>query len=204
MTPTLRRPQRITTGLLVPLVMILSPACTPNDSEPTPSTTSGGSTLPASSSSANAPAPRSSSENAPPSRRTTGKDVALVDFSADRSLDDYEQAAVPVDAWPSEQVLSDASPEEVTKATQGFASQLTEDQVMVVGETSACLLLAVWALPHPDQVVVGWEPHPNLTCVRAVPYTLLFAVPREGINSEGSWSYGDEPAVKMLVCGGSS
>lgn len=74
----------------------------------------------------------------------------------------------------------------------------TAGHVVVPATIDLCELIAVWALPHPDRVIVGFEEHPQIDCVRAVVYTAIFVIPDSGENSQGAWTYSAVPDVESV------
>jgi hypothetical protein len=131
--------------------------------------------------------PSATNPLAPPSRRTDVDDVDLVAGTGRDFPNGYNRAAVPVDAWAARTVLVGQANLQVQQAHADLTVGV--DDVVVTARISSCELISVWALPHPDQVVVGFEEYPSLTCVQNLEYTVLFVVPLSGVNSEGEWAY---------------
>jgi hypothetical protein len=130
------------------------------------------------------PGDKDPAEPAPSSRRTELADVDLLDPSSPGGS--FPRAAVPVEAFPAADVLVEPADSDV----EAVAVALAEDgHVVIPAVIETCTLVAVWALPRPEELVVGYEEHPNIDCVRSVPRTVLFTIPVTGENSEGAWDY---------------
>lgn len=139
-------------------------------------------------------APRETSNPDVVSRRTTTDDVAVDLADRGRFIEGYERSAVPVDAWPASLLtvngeLFDLENEEPIPLTGA---------VLVSAEFVACEVIAVWALPQPDQVAVGYEEHPGVDCDAPNDVVATFSIPRSGLNSEGDWDYVTDPPVELL------
>lgn len=209
-TPAMTQRRRSRTvlalGSLLTVGALLT-ACT-GDPEPGPTPTSRTATEPGDESGAPAPSagtpgstPESTAEGTPGpnTRRTTEQDVELTGPGVPEVAEGYARAAVPIDAWPVARVLLDAGDEAVASAAAELAEAGAPGSTVVTAHVEACALISAWALPHPERVVLGYEPHPSLTCVRAVDHTILAVVPTEGLNSEGAWSYGAAPEVQTQL-----
>ncbi len=160
--------------------------------EPETSTTSGqpGTTT---------PSPIGTSDPTVVSRRTEGIDVLVLSDGVELPSD-YSQAAVPVDAFAaarltiSEVDASDAPPPPFGNLN-AEAPDALDPIVDVTVDIRSCRLVAVWVLPHPDEIVVGYEEYPELTCAVPLMHTIEFEIPRIGKNSEGDWDYTVVPPV---------
>ena len=128
---------------------------------------------------------------APRSGQTTLADVDLL------SPDDpggFPRAPVPDDAFAASEVVVEATPAEVEAI--GLDLQTDGHWVNAV-EIETCTLIAVWALPNPSDLLVGYEEHPAIDCVRAVPRTVFFVIPMTGENGQGTWTYETAPAIDL-------
>ena len=148
------------------------------------------------------PAPIETSDPTVVSRRTEGLDVLVLPDGVELPPD-YTQAAVPVDAFAatrltiSEAIASD--PPLPQFGNLGAEPLTAIDLIVDVSiDIRACRLVAVWVLPHPDEIVVGYEEYPELTCAVPLMHTVEFEVPRTGNNSEGEWDYSTVPWVVPL------
>lgn len=129
---------------------------------------------------------------APPSRRTTIDDVSVFDPSSPDG--DFPRAAVPVDAYAASEVLDEPTDGEVEATVSALE---TDGHVVIPVVVETCTLVAVWALPHPGELVVGYEEHPNVDCIRSVPRTAVFTLPVAGENSEGEWDFAEPYDVTL-------
>lgn len=173
-----------------------SEASAPGASEP------GDSTVIATSPAITIPVPIETSDPTVISRRTEGLDVLVLPDGVELPPD-YIQAAVPVDAFAavrltiSEVVAND--PQVPQFGGMGVEpSTALDPNVDVSVDIRACRLVAVWVLPHPDEIVVGYEEYPELTCTVPLIHRVEFEVPRTGKNSEGEWDYSIVPWVVPL------
>lgn len=135
---------------------------------------------------------KESADPAPPSRRTTIDDVDLVDPATPDH--EFPRAAVPVDAYPAGEVLTEPSDAEVAAEVSALEA---DGHVVIPVVVETCTLVAVWALPHPGELVVGYEEHPDVDCIRSVPRTAVFTVPVAGENSEGEWNFAEPYDVTL-------
>jgi hypothetical protein len=133
-----------------------------------------------------------SGDPAPPSRRTTIDDVSVFDPSSPDG--DFPRAAVPVDAYAASEVLDEPTDGEVEATVSALE---TDGHVVIPVVVETCTLVAVWALPHPGELVVGYEEHPNVDCIRSVPRTAVFTLPIAGENSEGEWDFAEPYDVTL-------
>ncbi|MBH0053753.1 hypothetical protein I6E74_06150 [Salinibacterium sp. SWN139] len=131
-----------------------------------------------------------SSDSTLTTRRMTVDDVTIADLTASPLPDGYAQSAVSVDAWPAVDVLVDATDAEVVQARGELAATLGGADIVITAEVASCELIAVWVLPQPDSLRVGHETNPSAVgCSAPTTYDVLFAIPKAGTNSEGSWDY---------------
>lgn len=165
------------------------------------------------SSQADAPAPGSastssavdgsaeSSDSNLTTRRTTVEDVTFVDLSKHPLPNGYTQSAVSVDAWRATDVLTDDSAATVERVTADLEEALGGGDLVVSAQILSCELIAVWVLPEPDSLRIGHETHPSSReCTKQTTYDVLFAIPKSGTNSEGSWDYSNSvPEVRLEV-----
>jgi hypothetical protein len=128
---------------------------------------------------------------APRSRLTTLADVDRLDPNDPGG---FPRALVPGDAFAASEVLVEATPADV----EAIGLDLGVDGHMVIPvDIDSCTLIAVWALPNPSAMLVGYEEHPNIDCVRSVPRTAFFVIPTSGENSEGTWNYETTQVINL-------
>jgi hypothetical protein len=128
---------------------------------------------------------------APRSRPTTLADVDRLDPNDPGG---FPRALVPGDAFAASEVVLEATPADVEAI--GLELQ-TEGHILIPVDIESCTLIAVWSLPNPSALLVGYEEHPDLDCVRSVPRTVFFVIPTSGENSEGTWDYETTPAISL-------
>ena len=170
---------------LIPALVALSIIATACGSNATEST---GSTLGSIPSDGKTPG----TDPAPPLQQTTLADVDRLDPN---DPGDFPRALVPVDAFAADEVLIEATPDEIEATSLSLE---TPGHLVVPVDIEVCTLIAVWALPHPHELAVGYEDHPNIDCVRSVPRTAFFVIPMTGENSQGMWDYATPPTIKLL------
>ena len=108
-----------------------------------------------------------------------------------------ERAPAPMGATAAFSIDSYFEPGEVEDLDAAAEQAKQDDQVVVAIDLVGCVLMSVWALPQPDQVLAGYE-WADVDCAVAVEYHVLFLIDAVGSNPEGDWNYSDTaPAVKL-------
>lgn len=138
------------------------------------------------------------------SRRTEGLDVLVIPDGVELPPN-YTQAAVPVDAFAADEMIVSTPTGPVLDRPRIPSEAFDVVQPTVVGDAIevslsilSCRLVAVWVLPHPDEIVVGYEEYPELTCAIPLDHAVTFDIPLIGVNSEGAWDYTVMPPVVPL------
>ena len=110
-----------------------------------------------------------------------------------------ERAPVPADAIPAFSIDSYFETGETATLNAAAEAARTENQVVVTADVSGCVLMTAWALPQPDEVVIGYE-WADVDCAVAVDFHLTFLIDKVGTNTAGDFDYrANAPATRLEV-----
>jgi hypothetical protein len=150
--------------------------------------------------------PTSTTGPTPTAERAGSPGIGDVTLNSDFELPgDYERPAVPSDAIAAASIVNYATAPGVDDALASLEAILEPHEIIVSGDFTGCILIAVWAVPRPDRVEISFEMHPAVDCAVAIEYRAFFVIDRTGANATGTWDYsGDGPPVIVEQVSGAS